>query len=347
MLTGIESMGVALIMVVGLFGAYGASFLNLPMGELFGATLVVIACLKATGKTIRLPGFVILLVQIILGVSIGVTVKLNQLVAAFSPMLLIGLILCMLSQTIVSYLWLNKKEGWRPFESLLGAIPGALGAILVLNEEQEKPSPKVIVSHTMRLLMLVVLAGYIASQGAEVIAEDIVFPVSWALHLIAIGAMSFLLGKLTGYLGLPAPFMVMGLFVSLAYNNWLLGGAIAFVPKELIIFATSMLGVLIGVRLGQTTLREALRYSRAGLIITTMGIVITIGYAILFSFITTKEWEVLLLAWLPGSVEAMTAVAILIGLEPAFVAINHVMRLSLLYMLPSVCKTPLQQLSKR
>ncbi|MBY5946267.1 AbrB family transcriptional regulator [Photobacterium rosenbergii] len=340
-------MGVAVIMLMGLLGAFAASFLNLPMGELFGATLVVIACLKTTGKKIRLPGIVILLVQIILGVSIGMTVQLTQLVAAFSPMLFVGLILCMLSQTMVSYLWLNKKEGWRPFESLLGAIPGALGAILVLNEEQEKPSPKVIVSHTVRLLMLVVLAGFIAAQGAEVLPKDAPFPLSWAGHLIAIAAMSFLLGKLTGYLGLPAPFMVMGLFVSLAYNNWLLGGVITAVPKELILFATSMLGVLIGVRLAETTAREAIRYSKAGFIITAMGIAITIGYALVFSFITTKEWEVLLLSWLPGSVEAMTAVAILIGLEPAFVAINHVMRLSLLYMLPSVCKTPLQHLSRR
>lgn len=340
-------MGTALIMAIGLLGAYAASFADLPMGELFGATLVVIAYLKLTGKTARLPSFVILLVQIILGVSIGITVQLGQLAAAFSPMLLAGLILCMLSQTLASYLWLNKRENWRPFESLLGAIPGALGAILVLNEEQEKPSPKVIVSHTMRLLMLVVLAGYIASQGTEVSHHVAEFQMSWGWHLIAIGAMSLLLGKLTSLLGLPAPFMVMGLFVSLAYNNWLLAGEITSVPKELILLATSMLGVLIGVRLGETSLREALRYSRAGLIITTMGIVITFGYAIVFSFLSTKEWEVLLLAWLPGSVEAMTAVAILIGLEPAFVAINHVMRLSLLYMLPSLCKAPLQQLSKR
>ncbi|KHT61917.1 AbrB family transcriptional regulator [Photobacterium gaetbulicola] len=340
-------MGTAVIMVMGLLGAFAASLLEVPMGELFGASLVVIACLKLTGKKIRLPGFVIFLVQIILGVSIGITVQLNQLVAAFSPLLLAGLILCMLSQTFISFLWLNKMEGWRPFESLLGAIPGALGAILVLNEEQEKPSSKVIVSHAMRLLMLVVLAGYVASQGGEGIVQSAEFQIRWGVHLIAIGAMSFLIGKLTGYLGLPAPFMVTGLFVSLAYNNWLLGGAIASVPKELILFAASMLGVLIGVRLAETTVREALRYSRAGFIITFMGIVITFGYAILFSYMTATEWEVLLLAWLPGSVEAMTAVAILIGLEPAFVAINHVMRLSLLYMLPSVCKAPLQQLSKR
>ncbi|MCQ1061323.1 AbrB family transcriptional regulator [Photobacterium sp. ZSDE20] len=342
-----EPMGVVFIVIVGLLGAFGASFLNLPMGELFGAVLIVITCLKFTGKTIRLPGCLILLVQIILGISIGITVQINQLADAFTPLLFAGLLLCMFSQTLASFLWLNKKEGWRPFESLLGAIPGALGAILVLNEEQEKPSPKVIVSHTMRLLMLVVLAGYIASKGDEIVPKDIVFPISWGLHLVAIGAMSFLLGKLAGHIGIPAPFMVMGLFVSLAYNNVLIGGVITAVPKELILFATAMLGVLIGARLAETTLREVLRYSRAGLIITTMGVVITFFYALGFSYITEREWEVLLLAWLPGSVEAMTAVAILIGLEPAFVAINHVMRLSLLYMLPSVCKEPLKSLSRR
>jgi membrane AbrB-like protein len=118
------------------------------------------------------------------------------------------------------------------------------------------------------------------------------------------------------------------------------------VPELLIMFATAILGVLIGTRLAPTSLKDAVEYSKAGFIVTALGVTVTVVYALIFSYLTNTDWEVLLLAWVPGSVEAMTAVALLLGLEPAFVAINHVMRLMMLYMMPVVLKSPLQRLSR-
>ncbi|MGT0149020.1 AbrB family transcriptional regulator [Vibrio metschnikovii] len=55
------------------------------------------------------------------------------------------------------------------------------------------------------------------------------------------------------------------------------------------------------------------------------------------------SWLVLLLSWVPGSVEAMTAVALLLGLEPAFVMVNHAIRLLLLYTMPALFKKQLER----
>ena len=77
------------------------------------------------------------------------------------------------------------------------------------------------------------------------------------------------------------------------------------------------------------------------MIITLLAVLVTYLFALLFSYITGLEWTILLLAWLPGSVEAMVAVALLLNLEAAFVAINHVMRLLVLFFLPLIFKKQL------
>ncbi|CSC39298.1 ammonia monooxygenase [Vibrio cholerae] len=43
----------------------------------------------------------------------------------------------------------------------------------------------------------------------------------------------------------------------------------------------------------------------------------------------------------------MTAVALLLGMEPAFVMINHALRLLLLYSLPAMLKKQLEELRGR
>ncbi|ARV26422.1 ammonia monooxygenase family protein [Vibrio anguillarum] len=113
------------------------------------------------------------------------------------------------------------------------------------------------------------------------------------------------------------------------------------------VFATALLGILIGARLADTTLREAMAYSRAGVMVTLIGLLVAVAVSGLFALLLDKSWVVLLLAWVPGSVEAMTAVALLLGMEPAFVMINHALRLLLLYSLPAVLKKPLEALRSK
>lgn len=339
-------MAVWKTILIGLAGAALASPIPLPLSELFAAAFATIVYLRCSHQNIKLPDFILTLIQLILGLSIGITVPVAELTGSFSLPLFFGLVLCMLSQTTVNFLWLYKREKWTPFESLLGAIPGAMAAILVISEGQEKPSPKIVFSHSIRLLLLVVLAGVIASTGedsASTLSQS--FSIALIGHLAFLAVTSFLIGKLLGKFGIPAPYLLTSLIVAALYHSALPTLELS-VPESLIMFATAILGVLIGGRLAPTTWREALSYSKAGFIVTLLGVTVTLCFAATFHTFTGVDWQVLLLAWVPGSVEAMTAVALLLGLEPAFVAINHVMRLMMLYMMPAALKAPLKRLSR-
>lgn len=317
---------------------------GIPLGELFGAALAVIVARQTFGLTTRLPGWILTTVQLILGVSVGAVVKVDALLMTMTWPAMIGLTLCLIVQMAINYWWLHAKEGWSPFESMLGAVPGAMAAILMVSETHAKPSPKIVFAHSIRLITLVAVAAVISwwlpMDSVEHSAQPAVF---WP-GLGAVLAVSLLIGKLVERLGFPAPYMVAALLCA-AVSNTLFPDWVLLVPERLLLAATAMLGALIGSRLAQTTLREAIRYARAGFIVTIYGLLVTIGFAWSWSYLIGISPVVLLLSWVPGSVEAMTAVALLLGLEPVFVMVNHILRLLILHALPVVLKTQLARVA--
>ncbi|ENM5723098.1 AbrB family transcriptional regulator [Vibrio mimicus] len=334
------------IIVIAAVAAGAGTLLSIPLSEMFIAAGLIIVLHKKRFLTIHTPKWLLLFVQIVLGISVGATISLTELGATLTVPVIVGLVCCLTLQIISSYLWLTKREGWTPFESLLGAVPGAMAAILVISESSQKPSTKVVYSHSVRLMILTLLALLISNSAPDAVSvEGSLTAYAW-LIFFTLALVSLLLGKASTLLGIPAPYMLAALLVTASFNSFSTGIEMQL-PKWMVLFATALLGILIGSRIADTTLREAIAYSRAGFMVTMIGLLVAVGVSGVFSILLDKSWVVLLLAWVPGSVEAMTAVALLLSMEPAFVMINHALRLLLLYSLPAMLKKQLEELSGR
>ncbi|EKO3676574.1 AbrB family transcriptional regulator [Vibrio metschnikovii] len=343
MCTRIISFNLVVITLIALCSMLVGSFFSLPLSELFIAAIVVVLLRKQAQITLNLPKSLLMFVQVILGISVGATISLIELGQTLNVSVVAGLMVCLLLQTGGGFWWLHKREGWHPFEALLGAIPGAMAAILVISESGSKPSSKVVYAHSVRLIILILLAGVISLNGTRIaVSHPLMGSEQW-LMLGAIVGLSMLCGKLSIKLGIPAPYMLASLLIAAAFNSFVPTFSFAM-PIHLVLFATALLGVLIGVRLAETTLREAACYSKAGVIVTLIGLMVAVGVSWIAAHLLGMSWLVLLLSWVPGSVEAMTAVALLLGLEPAFVMVNHAIRLLLLYTMPALFKKQLEQL---
>lgn len=334
------------IIVIAAVAAGAGTLLSIPLSEMFIAAGLIIVLHKKRFLTIHTPKWLLLFVQIVLGISVGATISLTELGATLIVPVIIGLVCCLTLQIISSYLWLTKREGWTPFESLLGAVPGAMAAILVISESSQKPSTKVVYSHSVRLMILTLLALLISNSAPDAVPVEGSLTVYAWLIFFTLALVSLLLGKASTLLGIPAPYMLAALLVTASFNSFSTGIEMQL-PKWMVLFATALLGILIGSRIADTTLREAMAYSRAGFMVTMIGLLVAVGVSGAFSILLDKSWVVLLLAWVPGSVEAMTAVALLLGMEPAFVMINHALRLLLLYSLPAMLKKQLTELRGR
>ena len=234
-----------LVIIIALLGAYLGLLTTLPLAHLFGAAIAVIFFLKTTGKQIQLPSQLIIIIQLILGLSIGITVDLSTLLVAFSPSIILGLVLCIFCQIMINYLWLNKIENWNTFDSILGSMPGALGAIIAMIEERGAPAEKVIFSHSVRLLILISLAGIIAQDAppVEIVAT---FQSQYSIDIILI--LSFMVGILLRKIAFPAPFIL----ATISYLN-IFHITDIVLPDEFMLFITTALGLIIGVRLTSTT----------------------------------------------------------------------------------------------
>ncbi|ENM5933637.1 AbrB family transcriptional regulator [Vibrio mimicus] len=334
------------IIVIAAVAAGAGTLLSIPLSEMFIAAGLIIVLHKKRFLTIHTPKWLLLFVQIVLGISVGATISLTELGTTLTVPVIIGLVCCLTLQIISSYLWLTKREGWTPFESLLGAVPGAMAAILVISESSQKPSTKVVYSHSVRLMILTLLALLISNSAPDAVSvEGSLTAYAW-LIFFTLALVSLLLGKASTLLGIPAPYMLAALLITASFNSFSTGIEMQL-PKWMVLFATALLGILIGSRIADTTLREAMAYSRAGFMVTMIGLLVAVGVSGVFSILLDKSWVVLLLAWVPGSVEAMTAVALLLGMEPAFVMINHALRLLLLYSLPAMLKKQLEELRGR
>ncbi|ENM5735902.1 AbrB family transcriptional regulator [Vibrio mimicus] len=331
------------IIVIAAVAAGAGTLLSIPLSEMFIAAGLIIVLHKKRFLTIHTPKWLLLFVQIVLGISVGATISLIELGTTLTVPVIVGLVCCLTLQIISSYLWLTKREGWTPFESLLGAVPGAMAAILVISESSQKPSTKVVYSHSVRLMILTLLALLISNSAPDAVpVEGSLTAYAW-LIFFTLALVSLLFGKASTLLGIPAPYMLAALLVTASFNSFSTGIEMQL-PKWMVLFATALLGILIGSRIADTTLREAMAYSRAGFMVTMIGLLVAVGVSGVFSILLDKSWVVLLLAWVPGSVEAMTAVALLLGMEPAFVMINHALRLLLLYSLPAMLKKQLEEL---
>ncbi|WP_240493959.1 AbrB family transcriptional regulator, partial [Vibrio cholerae] len=160
------------ILIIAAVAAGTGTLLSIPLSEMFIASGLVIVLHKKRWLTIHTPPWLLLFVQVVLGISVGATISLSELGTTLTLPVIVGLVCCLTLQIISSYLWLTKKEGWTPFESLLGAVPGAMAAILVISESSEKPSAKVVYSHSVRLMILTLLALLISNSAPDSASVD-------------------------------------------------------------------------------------------------------------------------------------------------------------------------------
>ena len=326
---------------VALVGSIAATLLNIPLGAMFGAMVAVIIAGKL-GLSMSLSTHTITFVQLILGMVVGLMVPIEAIYSGFPISLLLGLVSCMLGQVAICYYWLYKREGWSKTDSLLGSLPGAMAAVLALNESQDVPSTRVVFTHTVRLVCLTVLSGLIVSGSIDSMPPEMAG--SESPMLIAIILVAWIAGVVFEKIGFPAPYMVTGMVVTITFVASL-PSEIYAMPPVMIFIATSALGALIGLRLAGVSRRDFFLNIKSGIIATLLSLLVTVFFAISFSYMLDKSVLVLIMSWVPGSIEAMTIAAIYLGLEPALIMMSHVIRLLLLHCLP-VAHNLLNRMSK-
>ena len=313
-------------LAIGTAGGLLFLWAHLPGGLISGAMIAVGAAALA-GRPLSVPPHVTQAVLVVLGISLGAVVsrQLIQHVGAYP--LTIGLLaLATFCSTFGSSLYLQRVHGWDRTSAFLAGSPGALSQITILAVERGADLPGIAVVQTMRVIILTAaLPLILALTGvAPASSPGLTLPVATPLGLVALFSASLAAALILRIMKFPASWMFGAMIASsiLHGGGWVEGG----VPPWVRGVALVGVGALIGSRFARMKPRALLGHIHAALGSFAVAILITSAFVGIIALTTNVHVSDVVVAFAPGAMDAMLALALTLHIDPIFVGAHHLSR---------------------
>jgi uncharacterized protein len=321
-----SALNVLETLVIGAAG--GALFLvfNLPGGLISGA-MIAVGVAAIAGRPLAMPPLLTQTVLVLLGISLGslVSRQLLQHMGAY-PLTIALLALATFCSTFGSSLYLQRIHGWDQTSAFLAGSPGALSQITMLATEKGADVPAIAVVQTMRVIMLtaalplLLAVTGIAPSSPPAAAVAIASPLELAA-LIAVSVAVALLLRLTRF---PASWMFGAMIgSSVLHGTGLIEGGL---PPWVRGVALVGIGALIGSRFARMRPKTLLSHVNAALGSFAIAIVISACFVAVIVLTTHIGFADIIVAFAPGAMDAMLALALTLHIDPIFVGAHHLSR---------------------
>ncbi len=313
-------------LLVGLLGGALFAVLGLPLAWLLGAMFATTLA-SLSGRSLEVPAIVRLPVMVILGVLIGASFTADRL-AAVSSWIPSAALLLLYVPTVgfVCLLYLRRTARLAPVTAYFAAAPGGLSEMVLMAERSGADMRTVALVHTVRVLLIVSVAPFLVTLagGDGGVVSPAASRIDWG-ELALLGVTGGVGAWIATRLGLPAAAFFGGMAASALVH--LVGLAEGSVPGPLLAAAQLVLGASIGSRFRSMHPITVLRQMLVGCGLTLLMFAVTFLFAALAHLLTGLSFVALVLAYVPGGVTEMGLVALALGVDPAFVATHHLVRI--------------------
>jgi hypothetical protein len=313
-------------LVIGAGGGLLFLWANLPGGLISGA-MIAVGIAAIAGRPMALPPILTQTVLVLLGISLGTLVSRQLIQHMGAYPLTIGLLaLATFCSTFGSSLYLQRYHGWDQTSALLAGSPGALSQITILAAEKGADVAAIAVVQTMRVIILtaalplILAATGIAPSAPPALVSAIASPLELAA-LIAASVAAALLLRLAKF---PASWMFGAMIgSSVLHGTALIEGGL---PPWVRGVALVGIGALIGSRFARMKTSTLLSHVNAGLGSFAVAIVISAIFVAVVALTTHVRFADILVAFAPGAMDAMLALALTLHIDPIFVGAHHLSR---------------------
>jgi uncharacterized protein len=308
--------------------AGGGLFLiaHLPGGLISGA-MIAVGIAAIAGRPLTVPPILTQTVLVLLGISLGslVSRQLLQHIGAY-PLTIALLALATFCSTFGSSLYLQRFHGWDQTSAFLAGSPGALSQITMLAAEKGADVPAIAVVQTMRVIILtaalplLLAATGIAPSSPPAATAAIASPLELA-ELIAASVAAALLLRLTKF---PASWMFGAMIGSAVLHGT--GVVEGGLPPWVRGVALIGIGALIGARFARMRAKTLLSHVNAALGSFAVAIIISAIFVAVIALTTHVRTADVIVAFAPGAMDAMLALALTLHIDPIFVGAHHLSR---------------------
>ncbi|MDB5504986.1 MAG: putative ammonia monooxygenase [Tardiphaga sp.] len=313
-------------LAIGAFGGALFYWAELPGGLISGA-MIAVAVFGVSGRPVGLPQPLAHVILMTLGLSLGAMVSPTMVknLSAY-PLTIALLAVATFCSTFGSSLYLQRMHGWDRTSALLAGSPGALSQIIMLATERNADVPGIAVVQIFRVIILtaavpLLLAatglmghGPLPSRGPE----------ATPLALAELAAAAVAVSLLMRWIKFPASWMFGAMMASsILHGAGLVEGTL---PQWAYIVALVGIGTLIGSRFGKISPRTILGHLVAALGSFAVAIAISSVFVTAIALTTQVKLSDVVVAFAPGAMDAMLALALTLHIDPVFVGAHHLSR---------------------
>ncbi|WP_116131892.1 AbrB family transcriptional regulator [Tropicimonas sp. IMCC34043] len=316
---------------IGLAGAVCATLLGLPAAALIGSSIAV-AIAATAGLAMAVPGRLRDVAFGMIGISLGAGVQADALsqLGSWSISLLL-LAVSLLTTLLAGAAILRNWFGLDAETALLASAPGTMSNAIAIALDGHGDVTAITILQVIRLLVLVAvvppLATVMDAPSVGLVRSAAMEPLALTVILLLTLGLSIPAARWR----IPAASLLIGMILSASAH--VAGLANGPAPSWAIFASFVVTGTVLGTRLTSISGRQLLAMGRAGAVLIGTTLAMSIAFACLTAFLTGLPLGQVWIAYAPGGVEAMAAIGLALGYDPAYVATHHFARIVILVIL--------------
>ncbi len=311
---------------IGTAGALLLTLLQVPAGGLVGA-MTAVAIASLCGRPTGFPEPLQAVLFMVVGASVGAAATPDALRSIVSWPLSLGILLV---STLVMYgagYWIFRRFGkCDPVTAFFAAAPGGLSAVIVMAEAEGAVMSRVAAAQALRVAVITAASPFLLTAfhlhvtPPAAVASHASW-LAWSL-LISSAPLGWLAAARMKW---PSPSFLGPMALSGALHA---AGLLALSPpREVVLVASAGLGAMVGTRFrGVHPGRLLAFFPPAAASFSVMALIgLTAGWSA--GVLSGVGPMAGMLAFAPGSMDVLIAIALASGQGPAYVAAHHTARL--------------------
>jgi membrane AbrB-like protein len=290
--------------------------------------MIAVGIAVTLGRPLAMPPILTQIVLVLLGISLGslMSRQLLQHIGAY-PLTIALLALATFCATFGISLYLQHVHGWDKTSAFLAGSPGALSQITVLAAEKGADVPAIVVVQSMRVViltaalpLLLALTGIAPVPQPTGSASATASPIELA-ELIAAAVAAALLLRLIKF---PVSWMFGAMIgAGVLHGTGLIEGGLPLWARSAALIG---IGALIGTRFARMKIKVLFSHVHAALGSFAIAIAISAAFVAVIALTTSVRFADIVVAFAPGAMDAMLALALTLHIDPIFVGAHHLSR---------------------
>lgn len=312
-------------------GGLSLGLVGFPAGWLSGSILAVAAAALA-GVPVQMPTLLMRVIFVFIGISLGAVVTPETLHGmATYPLSIAVLIVAMACVGVAGGSYLRVVHKWDTASAYLAAAPGGLSQVIALATEVGADVRAIAIVQTMRVVIVAVglpaglaMLGLVGTHTRSIGGA---FDPSLAGELVILIFSASLVAMLAHYIRFPGGLLFGAMLTSAILHG---SGLIhAVMPWWAANAAMIALGAVTGSRFANTPVRQLMQFIGAAFGSFAVAVVIAAIFAAGLISLSSLHIAEVMIAFAPGSVDAMMLLALALHLDPVYVGAHHLTRIFL------------------